>query len=342
MTTEALSQATGRRRLLPVFLLLAVFVVLFAVGLKWGYPVLEWREIATILAREGGDELHRTVVWDIRLPRLLLGLLVGAMLGASGTLMQGAMNNRLAGPELLGIAAGASLAVASIMVLRLQVPFQLHPMLALGGGLASGAIVILAAKGSKGGVGMLLTGMSVTAMLNGLLIVLVVMGTSNDVNLLYSYLLGSLANRGWEHVERILPWFLVVLPVAMLFIRAVNLLQLGDETASGLGMKVDRTRLAILIVSAMLVAITVAQCGPIGYVSLLAPHLTRAALRSQDARLVLPVSAVCGAALLAAADQIARLLFAPLEIPVGLWTTLIGGSIFFLFLLRGRGGRSHG
>ncbi|WP_036718828.1 FecCD family ABC transporter permease [Paenibacillus harenae] len=342
MPSGPLSDATGRRILLPVFILFASLAALFAVGVKWGTPVLEWSELASALLKESGDELKRTVLLDIRLPRLSLGLMVGAMLGASGTLMQGAMNNRLAGPELLGISAGASLAVASIMVLRLPVPFQLHPLLALGGGLAGGAVVMLAARGSKGGTGMLLIGMSVTAILNGLLIVLIVMGTSNDVNLLYSYLLGSLANRSWEHVGRMLPWFVVMLPVAMVFTRAVNLLQLGDETASGLGMKVDRTRLAILIVCALLVAVTVAQCGPIGYVSLLAPHLTRAVLRSQDARLVLPVSALCGAALLTAADQIARLLFAPLEIPVGIWTTLVGGSIFLLFLLRRRGSDIHG
>ncbi|MNI40713.1 Hemin transport system permease protein HmuU [compost metagenome] len=139
-----------------------------------------------------------------------------------------------------------------------------------------------------------------------------------------------------------LPWFIFVLPVALLFARRINLLQLGDESASGLGIKVDRTRIVILVVCAALVAVSVAQCGPIGYVSLLAPHLTRAALRSLDARLVMPLSALCGATMLTAADQIARLLLAPLEIPVGIWTTLVGGSIFLLFVLKRRGGGIHG
>ncbi|WP_317890700.1 FecCD family ABC transporter permease [Paenibacillus arenilitoris] len=314
----------------------------FAVSLKHGTPALEWKTLLSILFTDGGEELERTIVREIRLPRVLLGLLVGALLGASGTLMQGALNNRLAGPELLGISAGASFAVAAITVLHLSVPFQLQPLLALAGGLAGGAAVVLAAKGSKGTTGMLLIGMSVSAMLNGLLIVLIAMGTSNDVNLLYTYLLGSLANRSWEHVGRILPWFVVMLPVSLLLARSVNLLQLGDETASGLGLKVDRSRIILLVASALLVAITVAQCGPIGYISLLAPHLTRAALRSQDARLVVPVSALCGAALLTAADGIARLLLAPMEIPVGVWTTLIGGSIFLLYLLGRKGGRVRG
>jgi len=248
------------------------------------------------------------------------------------------MNNRLAGPELLGVSAGASLFMAAITVLHLPVPFRLHPLLALAGGLAGGLFVTLSARGSKGTAGMLLIGMSVTAILNGLLIILIALGTSNDVNLLYMYLLGSLANRSWDHVLRMLPWFVLALPAAQLFTRALNLLQLGDESASGLGLKVGRTRLSILIVCTALVSITVAQCGPIGYISLLAPHLVRTVFRASDARVLLPFSALCGAAMLAAADLLARWLLHPLEIPVGIWTTLAGGSVLLLFLLKRKGG----
>ncbi len=332
----------GRKIILPVFVLLGVLAGVSIISLKQGIPVLEWKTLLSILFTNGGEELERIIVREIRLPRLFLGLLVGALLGASGTLMQGALNNRLAGPELLGISAGASFAVAAVTVLHLPVPFRLQPLLALVGGIAGGIAVVLAARGSKGATGMLLIGMSVSAILNGLLIVLIVMGTSNDVTLLYTYLLGSLANRSWEHVERIVPWFVVMLPVALLLSRSVNLLQLGDETASGLGLKVERSRIALLVACALMVGITVAQCGPIGYISLLAPHLTRAALRTQDARLIVPVSALCGSVLLTVADGIARLILAPMEIPVGVWTTLIGGSILLLYLLGRRGGDIRG
>lgn len=328
------SALTGRSILLPVIILLFVLACVFTISVKFGTPIVTIHGLFDILFAGGGEELSRLIVWEIRLPRFLLGLLVGAMLAASGTLMQGAMNNRLAGPELLGISAGASLTMASITVFHAPITFQLHPLFGLAGGLAGGVVVVLSARGSKGATGMLLMGMSVTAILNGLLIVLIAMGTSNDVNLLYTYLLGSLANRSWEHVDRMLPWFMVILPVAMFFTRAINLLQLGDDTASGLGLKVDRTRIVILIVCAGLVAITVAQCGPIGYISLLAPHLTRVLIRSSDARMVLPISALCGAVILTAADQIARLLLSPLEIPVGIWTTLVGGTLLLVFLQR--------
>ncbi|MDQ0057842.1 FecCD family ABC transporter permease [Paenibacillus harenae] len=342
MMNKPHSALAGRRILLPVFILLFVLAGVFAVSMKFGTPTMTMHGLFDVLLTGGGEELGRMIVREIRLPRFLLGLLVGAMLAASGTLMQGAMNNRLAGPELLGISAGASLTMASITVFHMPIAFQFHPLFGLTGGLAGGAAVVLSSRGSKGATGMLLMGMSVTAILNGLLIVLIALGTSNDVNLLYTYLLGSLANRSWEHVDRMLPWFLVMLPVAMFFTRAINLLQLGDDTASGLGLKVDRTRIVILIVCAGLVAISVAQCGPIGYISLLAPHLTRLFLRSSDARFVLPLSALCGAVMLTAADQIARLLLSPLEIPVGVWTTLVGGSLFLIFLQRHRGGSIHG
>jgi iron complex transport system permease protein len=262
MLNRMKTMKAGRNVFLPVFALAGILVATFAAGMKYGTPILDWSTISSALFAAGGEEIEQILVREIRLPRYILGLMVGALLGASGTLMQGALNNRLAGPELLGITAGASLAVAAVTVLRLPVPFQLQPLLALVGGLAGGAIVVLSARGSRGAAGMLLVGMSVSAMLNGLLVVLIALGTSNDVNLLYTYLLGSLANRGWEHVERIVPWLVIMLPIAMLLARSVNLLQLGDDAASGLGMKVGRTRLLLLVTCALLVAITVAQYGP--------------------------------------------------------------------------------
>ncbi|RXZ77582.1 iron ABC transporter permease [Paenibacillaceae bacterium] len=333
------STAVGRRTvLLPTFSLLVLLVVISVFGMKLGTPTLTWTRLANVLFTNAGEEIERIVVLEIRLPRFVLGLLVGSLLGSAGTLMQGALNNRLAGPELLGVSAGASLFMAAITVLHLPISFRLHPLLALAGGLAGGLFVVLSARGSKGTASMLLIGMSVTAILNGLMIILIAMGTSNDVNMLYTYLLGSLANRSWDHVLHILPWFALAFPAALLFSRALNVLQLGDEAASGLGLKVERIRISMLIVCTALVSITVAQCGPIGYISLLAPHLTRLLARSIDARLVLPISALCGAGILTTADLLSRLLLYPMEIPVGIWTTLVGGTVFLLFFLQRKGG----
>ncbi|MBP1992228.1 FecCD family ABC transporter permease [Paenibacillus eucommiae] len=342
MLNQPHSPRIGRRSiLLPIFVLVIILALVAMIGMKTGSPAMSWKELIHVLFTSGGEELKRIVIWEIRIPRIVLGLLVGALLGTAGTLMQGAMNNKLAGPELLGVSAGASLGMAVITVLHIPLSFHLHPLVALIGGLVGGLFVVLAARGSHGAAAMLLIGMSMSAILNGLLIILIAMGTSNDVNLLYTYLLGSLANRTWEHVFRIVPWALIALPVAFTFARSINLLQLGDEAASGLGVKVARTRLFILIVCTALVAITVAQCGPIGYIALLSPHLVRLILGALDARLVLPLSALCGGVLLAAADMVARLLLYPQEIPVGVWTTLLGGICLMILFLKRRGGGLH-
>lgn len=329
----------GRRSmLLPFFLFGLLFLAAAAMQLKLGSPAMTWEELLSIIFSQTGDDLRRTIVWEMRIPRILLGFMVGTMLGAAGAIMQGAMNNKLAGPELLGISSGASLAMAAITVLHLPITVLLHPAVALIGGLAGGLSVLIASRGSRGTVGLLLIGMSVSAILSGLLIILISLGTSNDVNLLYTYLLGSLANLNWNHVQRMLPWFVTVLPLAFFFTSTLNLMQLGDEAAAGLGVQVRRARMWMLALCTGLVAITVAQCGPIGYIALIAPHLARSLLRSLDARSVLPLSAICGGVLLTAADTVARLLLYPMEIPVGVWTTILGGGLFLAFFAKGQGG----
>ncbi|OMF38722.1 ABC transporter permease [Paenibacillus sp. FSL H8-0548] len=329
----------GRRSiLLPIFLFGLLFMTTGIIHLKYGSPAMTWAELLAAIFSNTEVDLHRTIVWEMRIPRIVLGFLVGTMLGAAGTMMQGAMNNKLAGPELLGISSGASLAMAAITVLHLPISVLVHPVVALIGGLLGGFSVVLASRGSRGTVGMLLIGMSVSAILNGLLIILIALGTSNDVNLLYTYLLGSLANRNWSHVLRMLPWTAAVLPLAFHFTRTLNVLQLGDEAAAGLGVQVQRSRLMILVLCTGLVAITVAQCGPIGYVALLAPHSIRSMVGSDDNRLVLPLSALCGGILLMTADTVARLLLYPMEIPVGVWTTLLGGAFFLFFFIKRQGG----
>ncbi len=309
--------------------------------LAYGSPTLSVPELARIMFGRGGEELQRIIVLDMRVPRLVLGLLVGAMLGAAGTIMQGAMNNVLAGPELLGVSSGSSLAIAIIAVLHLPLPLTSYPVFALLGGLLGGCLVVLAAKGSHGAISMLLIGLAVSAVLNGMLIILIALGTSNDVNLLYLYLLGSLANRHWDHVLHTIPWFLVAIPLSLACIRLLNVLRLGDESAASLGVSILRVRIAMLVLCTLLVAVTVAQCGPIGYISLLAPHLTRFWLGTVDAKAVLPLSMLVGAVLLVAADTAARIFLYPIEIPVGIWTTLLGGGSFLVLVLTGTRRRTY-
>ncbi|HET7036400.1 MAG TPA: iron ABC transporter permease [Thermomicrobiaceae bacterium] len=337
MTTPA-----ARIKLMRVLaLLLAGVVCILGIGLltlMLGTPAVSPRELVTI-AQGGGPPLDRLIVTQLRLPRLVLGLLAGAMLGLSGTLLQDTMRNPLGGPELLGVTSGATIVVAAITLLHLPVELALIPWLALAGGLAAGAVVVLSVGRLGDPIRLVLTGAALTALLNAGIFVLISYGNTNDIALLYLFLVGSLANRTWNYVRLVLPWAIVGIPAALLCARALNLLQLGDEVARGLGLPVGRVRLLTLTLGAALVAAVVAVAGPISFIGLLAPHLARRLLRTSDARQVLPLAALLGALLLAAADLLARRAFAPLDLPVGVFTTLLGGPVLLVLLRRSLGAR---
>ena len=182
----------------------------------------------------------------------------------------------------------------------------------------------------------MLIGVAVTAFINACIIALISLaGTSGSVLVLFYFLLGSLANRTWEHVWIAAPWVAVCLPLGLLLARPLNTLRLGDHAAQSLGMRVGRVRTLVLLLGAGLVAAVVAVTGPIGWIGLLAPHLSRRVLRSEDPRKVLAFSALVGATLLTIADVGAKLAIAPAETPVGLWTAVLGGPVLLL-LLRNR------
>lgn len=339
---DPIRSASKAGRVLALLALLVVLGVIVALcALKAGYPALSWQELFRIVYAHGGSVLERISVLEIRLPRIILGALAGAMLGISGVLLQSGLRNPLASPELIGVSAGSSLMAAAITVLHLPIAFGLRPLLGLLGGLAGGGIVLAALRGRYESATIILMGTAVTAMLNGLVVWLVTMGTQNDVNLLYTYLLGSLAGRSWQHVAHLLPWAVVALPASFLFAGPLNLLRLGDERAEALGQHVVRVRLLMLVASVVLVAAVVAQCGPIGYIALLGPHITRAVLQTTDARLIVPFSAAVGAVLLISADLLAKIAFMPQEVPVGLWTTMLGVPVLLVLFIALRREKRH-
>jgi len=319
-------------RILPLILVCALCIAGISVlTLMMGTPPVSPRELLAI-AGGGGASLPRLIVTQLRLPRLVLGLLAGAMLALSGTLLQDTMRNPLGGPELLGVTSGATFVVAAIVLLHVPVEFAAIPWLALVGGVAAGAIVVLSVGRIGNPIRLVLTGAALTALLNAGIFVLISYGNTNDIAVLFLFLVGSLANRTWDYVTLLLPWAIIGIPAALLCARALNLLQLGDDVAHGLGLPVGRVRLLTLTLGAGLVAAVVAVAGPISFIALLAPHLARRLLRTSDARQVLPVAALLGAVLLTSADLLARQAFAPLDLPVGVFTTVIGGPILLLML----------
>ena len=319
--------------LLIAAILLLCIVVAASISLANGMPKLSAAEAWGILWGEEAERLASLTVRELRAPRVALAILSGAALGLAGAMMQDGLRNPLAGPELLGVASGASLAVAVVTLFQVPLLLVFYPWLALTGGLLVGAVVVIAAKGARSPLQVVLVGVAVTAFINACIIALISLaGTSGSVLVLFYFLLGSLANRTWEHVWIAAPWVAVCLPLGLLLARPLNTLRLGDHAAQSLGMRVGRIRTLVLLLGAGLVAAVVAVTGPIGWIGLLAPHLVRRSLGSEDPRKVLAFSALMGAALLTMADVGAKFAIVASETPVGLWTAVLGGPVLLLLL----------
>lgn len=343
METSAALGAVAARERQParlrrvVALGLGLVVTLAGLGLlalALGVTAISAEEVLRILLSQEGERVPRLVIWTLRLPRFLLGALAGAALALVGTLLQDALGNPLAEPGLLGVSSGASLVVAAVLVFDIAVPFGTLPLFALAGGLLAGLVILLATRITRDPVRMVLIGAALTAFLGAQITICVVLAKPTEIQLLYTFMVGSLTGRGWEALRLAGPWLAAGIPLALLFARPLNLLQLGDELAEGLGLPVFRTRTLILLLSAALVAAVVAVCGPVGFIALLAPHMARRLLGTPDARQVLPIAGLLGATLLTGADLLARELLKPAELPVGLVTIALGSPVALVLLRR--------
>ncbi|MCU5774938.1 iron ABC transporter permease [Erwiniaceae bacterium BAC15a-03b] len=291
------------------------------------------------------DSMLWQVWWNIRLPRVLLAMLVGAALALSGAVMQGLFRNPLADPGLLGISSGAALAVAISVVLPLALPAILAlyvPMLAAFIGSLTITLVIftLSRLGQTGLSRLLLVGIAINALCGAAVGVLSWISNDQQLRQLSLWGMGSLGQAQWATV---LACASLIIPAALLIqwrASRLNLLQFGEEEAHYLGVDVQRTQRHLMILSALLVAAAVAISGVIGFIGLVVPHLMRMCLGA-DHRWMLPGSVLAGAILLLIADTLARTLVAPAEMPVGLLTSLLGGPWFLWLILRRQAG-NHG
>lgn len=269
-------------------------------------------------------ELASLVLWELRVPRVLVGLLGGAAMGTAGLLLQESLRNPLAVPEMIGVSSGAALAVAVCVVWTLPVPPGLHPLVGLGGAAAGGVVTLAIARAGRTAGGVLLIGAAVSTAIQALLLAVMATADRLQYDLLFRYLVGSLTGVMWEQAIRVLPWFLAALPLVLLCVPALGLLRLGDEAAAALGSRVNRARLGVLAVAALLIGCVVGPCGPLAWVGFVAPVVARRLRPHGDARAWLPWSAALGAAVTLAADLAARLAFSPVETPLGAWTALAG------------------
>ncbi|CAL9363003.1 Vitamin B12 import system permease protein BtuC [Streptomyces sp. enrichment culture] len=325
----------GRKRQLPLLSLLLAAAACCSLSL--GTPYVPLHHLPGALL-EGDSTLAGIVVGELRVPRLVLALLAGACLGAAGLVLQEALRNPLAVPEMLGVSSGAALGVAAPLVLAVTLPAAVQPLLAIAGAVLGGGLTLLAAGLGRSPSAVLLTGAAVAAALQAALLVLMVMADQLDLQLIYRYLLGSLSARTWDDVTGLWPWLLVAVPALVLCAPVLSVLRLGDEDAEALGVRTQRARFAALGIAVVLIAPVTAVCGPVAWVGFLAPHLARRLAPGADAVGWLPWSAAWGAAVVAVADVPARLALAPVETPAGAWTALLGVPAG-VALLRSGGGK---
>ncbi|HUY10934.1 MAG TPA: iron ABC transporter permease [Candidatus Dormibacteraeota bacterium] len=318
------------RRLLPP---LAAFVAA-GVGLAVGGDALPLSQVVHALANPHARDIAHTILWQLRMPRVLCAALVGSALALAGVQLQGMLRNPLVDPYLIGTSAGAAAAIA--VALALGVALSVLPALGFVGGLA--ASLLVAALARRGGgidaTRLILAGVAISALLAASVALLSVLARSISFQLtLQAWLVGSLAGRGWNDLRFALPYAIVGALVALGNIRSLDALRIGDLRARGIGLDIERAQWSILGSATLLTAAAVSLAGMVGFVGLIVPHLARRIVGS-DARALLPASAFLGAAMAIAADAIARSVIAPRELPLGIVLAFAGIPIFIVIYLR--------
>ncbi|MFJ9635132.1 FecCD family ABC transporter permease [Streptomyces sp. NPDC101178] len=289
----------------------------------------------------GGQPLDRvgeSVLWNVRLPRVVLALLVGASLGCAGALMQGVFGNPLAEPGVIGISAGA--AVGAVASIALGLTFFGNWTITVFAFIAGLATVLLVYTLSRSGgrtevVTLILTGIAVNAFAGALIGLFIFFADNAQITQITFWQLGSLSQATWPKVLAVLPCALAGLLIAPFYARKLDLLALGERPARHLGVDVERLRITLVLVVALLTAAAVAVAGIISFVGLLVPHLLRMA-NGPGHRFLVPGSALGGALVLVAGDLAARTVAAPAELPLGVLTALFGSPFFFWLLRRTR------
>ncbi|TBL73911.1 FecCD family ABC transporter permease [Paenibacillus thalictri] len=323
----------NNRRKIMFFAVPLLLIAVSLYGLAYGSVSISLKEIWAVFT-SGGSPVHEKIIMNLRLPRVLVGLLTGACLAASGALLQGVMKNPLADPGIIGVSAGGGLAAVICMIIFPEYSYLLPVMAFLGSFLTSLVIYFLAWDQGSSPLKIILAGVAVNALLgavmNGIMVVY-----SDRVQAVLPWLAGGLSGRSWHHFEYMAPYALGGLILCVFAIKPANLLLLGDDSAKLLGQRVELQRFLIILLSSFLAGVAVSVAGLIGFVGLVVPHAVRL-ITGEDYRFLLPFSILGGASLVVFADTIARSWFDPLELPVGILLAALGAP-FFLYLLKKRG-----
>lgn len=329
------------RGILAILGLAALLVAVLALSLTIGsYDI----DLATLLSTLTGTTVSTAidnVVWQFRFPRALTAALVGAMMALSGGAMQNVTRNGLADPSLIGISQGAALAVVAAIIAFPNIDYSLRPMIAFCGALAIAAIVQTLSMQRSGNntIRFILIGIGVAAFISSITSALLTYGDIDRAMSALSWLAGSINAATWNDVRVLALWFIVLTPLILALSRTMSVLRMGEATAIGLGAPVRWARYGLIAVGVGFAAAATATVGPLGFVGLIAPHMARRLARSGIGIHTI-LTALSGALLVSVADLIGRAAFAPIQLPAGLITSVIGVPIF-VYLLQRSAAKSH-
>ena len=316
--------------MIVITLVLTIIIAMLAIGL--GSVSISIPDILRTFVGSPTETMHETIIMDIRLPRVLLALIIGANIAISGALLQAVMGNQLADPGLTGVTSGAAACVLLIMLVYPNYT-EFIPIAAFVGGLIAARIVYALAWKRNGisPITIILSGVAVNALCGGAIGFLTIL-YSDRLPSAVQWMNGSLAAKGTNALMMVLPYAIIGWILSFFAIRKANMIRMGDQVASNLGENVHRIRISLSILAVFLAAISVAAIGMIGFVGLVVPHMARLIVGS-NYKFLLPMSMILGALVLLIADTAGRTVLAPLDIPAGIFMALIGGP-YFLYLMR--------
>jgi iron complex transport system permease protein len=338
---KSISFLVDKKAIIISLILLAVSVAVFLVSAGRGEMYISPLEVAKTLFGNGSD-MNEIVIYTFRLPRIFVALFAGMSLAVAGAILQGMIRNPLASPDVLGITGGAAAAVVTFLTLfsdenhSLTISIHWLPFAAFLGATVTALLVyVLSWKNGIAPLRLVLIGVGISALMQACTTLLMITGPIYRASQSNVWITGSVYGASWKHVTLLAPWALVLLTISFLSARKMNIQELGDELAIGAGVSLQKQRFFLLLLSTALTGGAVAFAGGIGFVGLMAPHMARRLVGSSFGAL-LPASALLGAILVMAADLAGRTLFAPMEIPSGVFTAAVGAPYFIYLLYKNR------
>ena len=327
------SKHSRRLFLIACFTLLVILATVFSIfkgTLHFSLP-----DALAVLTGNCPDRLTRHILLNVRLPRTLVAALVGLNMGIAGALLQGLLRNPLASPNIIGANSGAGLAAVTVMCI-LPGNIKMLPPAAFLGALLAGMIIYTLSRreGSSSNVTIILAGVALSALFTAFTSAIMILH-SDELGITYTWLVGSLTGRGWPYFSIIWPYSLLGALAAVYLSPRINLFMLGEEVGKNLGLSIEVSRFFIIINASILAGSAVSVAGTIGFIGIVAPHLARMMI-GNDYRYLIFLSGILGSLLLVMSDTLARTLFQPLEIPVGIITATLGAPFFFFLLYQKR------